>query len=138
MNILSLFSPIIKVSEFVHCRLHQKPVFRVTLDNKNLSKAAVLTIGIWVKNLSSISHNIVRIAGELEQYPNSFRISIVDSKYRLPIVLNPMDPERIIVFIGEVLEKVPSDNLEWNIVITLYSRWKGEEIAAGKLRFTLK
>lgn len=92
---------------------------------------------IWVKNLSAIPHNIVKIDGEWEEYPNSFRISIVDSKYRLPIALNPNDPEKIIVFVGQFLNRPPNSSSKCNIIVKVFSRWKGNEVEAGRLKFTL-
>lgn len=138
MEYTSLFSPIEKTLKFIYGLFKRKPVFTIALDNKELKKETALTVGIWVKNTSINPHDIVRIEGELAGYPNRLRIAIVDNKYRLPIRLNPNDPERIIVFICEFIDKNSLPASQWNIKIKIYSRWEGKEAEAGRLEFTLK
>lgn len=95
-----------------------------------------MTIGIWVKNLSSIAHNITRIEGECEEYPGDFKIEIFGNKYKLPIALSPDDPDKNIYFIGQ-FSSSPSPNCDCNIKIKVFSRWKGKEIESGKLKVKL-
>jgi len=116
----------------------RKPNFKVSLDNKDLTKGPAMTVGIWVNNVSTNVHDVIKISGELEGHPNRLTTSIVDIKYRLPIRIKPNDPEKIIVFICEFLEKDMLPESEWKIIIKLYSRWEGEEIEAGRLQFTLE
>jgi hypothetical protein len=138
MNIFSALNPITQIIKFTYSLFKRKPIFKITLDNKNLKRDSTLVIGIWVKNSSIIPHDIVKIEGEREGHPNSFKISIVDNKYRLPITLNPTDPEKIIVFICEFLDVSSLLEDECNIIIKVYSRWEGEKIVAGRLKFALK
>ena len=129
---------LIKPFKFLFGFLNRKPKFAISSDNKALRKSAALTIGIWVKNLSSLPHNIVSIKGEQEGVPNNFMTSIADPKYKLPMTLNPSDPEKIIVFLGQFLNGRPEDNVDCNIIIKIFSRWKGERIEAGKLKIALE
>jgi len=137
-NISEWLGPTGKIFTVAYDYFKRKPKFEVTLDTINLKKSSVLTIGIWVKNLSSKSHNIVKIEGEHEGYPNNFKISIVDRKYSLPIPLDPNKPETIIVFLGQFLHGDPDPNSDCNITIKIFSRHQGKEVEAGKLRITLK
>lgn len=138
INISEYLGPIGKIFTAAYDYFKRKPKFEVTLDTKNLKRSSVLTIGIWVKNLSSRPHNIVKIEGEHEGHHNNFKISIVDRKYNLPIPLDPNKPETIIVFLGQFLHGDPDPNSDCNITIKIFSRWQGKEVEAGRLKIPLK
>jgi hypothetical protein len=104
--------------------LNRKPKFKITLDYKS-----TMVIKIWLKNESSISHNITRIEG----IGKGYEIRIFDSKYKPPFPLNPIEPEKLIELGVVSLGANPDPNL----TIKIFSRWNGYEIEAGRLNILL-
>jgi hypothetical protein len=121
MDIISWLGPIEKVIGF----FNREPKFIITLDKESINKKPPCAIFIWVKNSSSKTHEITRIAIVGKDYELRGQ-----SDPKMPILLSPADPEKKI---GLAVDRV-SPNSSANIIIKIFSRWNGEEVEAGNSR----